>query len=158
MCQVWFYSNIYQLTLLLKVDSGDNEVPRKLWHDRGGTVKYSAVGGRDVLILAPDLSLPHPEAVPKRSGQLTQEDKLKLQSQGLPPDSYHNELDIIKARYELNKGYKIVEVKSGQSLSREVIENIAHLLNTTQNDGGKEIRLCTSCRLKVNNIAYGYMY
>ena len=101
---------------------------------------YAAIGGRDVLILAPDLSLPHPEDVPRRPGQLTQEDKLKLQSQGLPPDSCHNELDITKARYELNKERKIIEVKSGQSLSREeVIENIAHLFNTTQNDGGKEI-------------------
>ena len=101
---------------------------------------YNAIGGRDVLILAPDLSLPHPEAVPRRPGQLTQEDKLKLQSQGLPPDLCHNELAITKARYELDKMCKIVEVKSGKLLSQEeAIENIAHLLNTTQNDGGKEI-------------------
>ena len=78
--------------------------------------------------------------MPRRPGQLTQEDKLKLLSQALPPDSCHNELDIIKARCELDKLSKIVEVKSGQSLSREeAIENIAHLLNTTQNDGGKDI-------------------
>ena len=114
-------------------------MPHKLW-SWTGTIAYNAGGGRDVLILAPDLSLPHPEAVPRRPGQLTQEDKLKLHSQGLPPDSCHNELDITKARYELDKESKIIEVKSGQSLSREeVIENIAHLLNTTQNDGGKEI-------------------
>ena len=77
--------------------------------------------------------------MPRRPGQLTQEDKLTLQRQGLPPDSCHNELDIIKARYELDKRIK---VESGQSLSREeVIKNIAHLLNTTQNDGGKDIGL-----------------
>ena len=105
---------------------------------------YNAIGGRDVLILAPDLSLPHPEAVPRRPGQLTQEDRLKLQSQELPPDSCHNELDIIKARYELDKECKIVEVKSGRSLSQEeVVENIAHLLNTTRNDGSKDIGLHT---------------
>ena len=147
-----------QLRIILKGASSNSEVPSRLWNSNGGTL-YGAGGGRNVLILAPDLSLSHPEAVPRRPGQLTQGDKLKLQSQGLPPDSCHNELDIIKARYELNKGCKIVEVKSGQSLSqKEVIENIAHLLNTTQNDGGKEIRLCTSCTLKVSNIAYGYMY
>ena len=101
---------------------------------------YNAGGDRDVLILAPELSLPHPEAMPRRPGQLTQKDKLKLQRQGLPPDSCRNELDITKARCELDKECKIIEVKSGQSLSRkEVIENIAHLLNTTQNDGGKKI-------------------
>ena len=140
MCQIWFYSNIYQLTLLLKVDSGDNEVPRKLWHDRGGTVKYSAAGGRDVLILAPDLSLPHPEAVPKRPGQLTQEDKLKLQRQGVLSGSYDDELVIINSRYALDKECKIVQIKSGQGLSQEeVLENIHLLLTTTKNDGGKKI-------------------
>ena len=78
--------------------------------------------------------------MPRRPGQLTQEDKLELQSQGLPPDSCHNELDIIKARYTLDKECKIIKIKSGKSLSREeAIENIAHLLNTTQNDGGKDI-------------------
>ena len=76
----------------------------------------------------------------RRPGQLTEEDKLKLQSQGLPPDSCHDELAIIRARCDLGKRYKVVKVMSGKSLSREeVIENIEHLLNTTQNDGGKEI-------------------
>ena len=75
----------------------------------------------------------------RRPGQLTEEDRLNLQSQGLPPDC-HDELAIIKARYELALGCKIIEVKSGQSLSQEVIvESIANLLNTTQNDGGKDI-------------------
>ena len=102
---------------------------------------YNAIGGREFLILAPDLSLPHPEAVPRRPGQLTQEDKLKLQSQGLPPDLCHNELAIAKARYELDKMCKIVEVKSGKLLSQEIVENIAHVFNTTQNDGGKDTSL-----------------
>ena len=73
--------------------------------------------------------------MPRRPGQLIQEDKLKLQSQGL----CQGELAIVKARYELAPGCKIVEVKSGQSLSREeVVQCIDHHLNTTQNDGGKE--------------------
>ena len=101
-------------------------------------MRHNAAGGREVLILAPDLSLPHPEAVPRRSGQLTQEDKLGLLSQGLPPDC-QNELEITKAKYELGKIYTLVEVKSGQSLSQiEVLDNIDQLLNTTQNDGGKD--------------------
>ena len=93
-----------------------------------------------MLIIAPDQSLSHSEAVPRRSGQLTEEDKMMLQSQGLPPDC-QDELDIVRAKYELDKRVKLVDVKSGHTLqlSRdEVIENIAHLLNTTQNDGGKD--------------------
>ena len=101
-------------------------------------MRYNAGGGRDVLIVAPDLSLFNPEAVARRPGQLTEENKLKLQSQGLPPDC-QNELAIVEAKYKLGKVYTIVEVKSGQALSRdEVTENIIHLLNTTQKDGDKD--------------------
>jgi hypothetical protein len=99
---------------------------------------YAVGGGRDVLILAPDLSLPHPEAVARRPGQLTDEDKLKLQSQGVFHES-HDELDIIKARYRLDKDFSVVEVKSGGSIScKEVLGRIEHILNTTENNGGKQ--------------------
>ena len=118
--------------------AASNKVPSNLWYSTI-TTEYEVGGGRDVLIIAPDLPLPHPEAVERRPGQLTEEDKLKLQSQRVPTDC-HNELDIIKARYELDKDCKIVEIKSGQSLSREeVIKSITHFLSTTQNDGGKDI-------------------
>ena len=122
--------------MLLKVASSSNKVPSNLWVSTK-IMKYNALGGRDVLILAPDLSLPHPEVVARGPGQLTEEDKLNLQSQEVPPDC-QDELDIVKARYELALGCKIVEVRSGQSLSREnVMESIAHLLCSTQNEGGK---------------------
>ena len=74
----------------------------------------------------------------RRPGQLIEDDKLKLQSQGLPPDC-QDELNIIQARYEVDKEYTF-KVKSTYSQSqKEVLENIAHLLDTTQNDGGKDI-------------------
>ena len=112
------------------------EVPGILWHETV-IIRYSAAGGRDVLILAPDLSLPHHEAVARRPGQLMDEDKLKLPRQGVFPES-DNELDIIKARYRLAKNCSIVEVKSGRSISyKDVMGSIEHLLNTTENDGGK---------------------
>jgi hypothetical protein len=96
-------------------------------------------------MLAPDLSLPHPEAVARRSGQLTEEDKLNLQLQGVFSES-NNELDIIKARYRLVKESIIVEVKSGGLISyKEVLESIEHVFNTTENYGGKfRITLYTS--------------
>jgi hypothetical protein len=100
-------------------------------------IRYSAAGKRDVLILAPDLSLPRPEAVARRPGQLTQKDKLKLLRQGVFSES-HNELEIMKARYRLDKDCSIVEVKSGRSISyKNVLRSIEHVLNTTENDGGK---------------------
>ena len=109
-----------------------------MWH-KTAVIRYNAAGGRDVLILAPDLSLSHPEAVARRPGQLTEEDKLQLLLQGVIPES-ENQLDtyIIKARYRLDKNCSIVEVKSGWSVSyKEVLGSIEHLLNTTENDGGK---------------------
>ena len=111
---------------------------------------YAAGGGRDVLIVAPDLSLPHPEAVVRRPGQLTEKDKQTLQKQGVPPDSCQDEVLIVRARHDLDKKQKIVEVKSGQSLSREeVMKSIAHLLTITQNDGGKDISVHTC----INSVA-----
>jgi hypothetical protein len=102
---------------------------------------YAVGGGRDVLILAPDLSLPNPKAVARRPGQLTVEDELKLQSQGVLPDC-QDEVTIVRARHELDKNQKIVEVQSGQSLTRkEVMKSIANLLLTTKNDGGKDVYL-----------------
>ena len=112
------------------------EVPGRLWH-KTAVIRYAAGGGRDILILAPDLSLPHPEAVARRPGQLTQEDKLWLLNQGLPPEA-QNELDIIKARYRQDKDCSVVKIKSRWSISyKEVLGSIENLLNTTENDGGK---------------------
>ena len=53
----------------------ETSIPSRLWYSTG-TIDYGAGGGRDVLIIAPDLPLPHPEAVARRPGQLTEEDKL----------------------------------------------------------------------------------
>jgi hypothetical protein len=107
-----------------------------LWRETA-IVRYNAAGGRDVLILAPDLSLPHAEAVARRPGHLTEEDKLNLLRQGVLSES-DNELDIIKDRYRLAKRCSIVEVKSGGSISyKEVLGSIEHVFNTTENDGGK---------------------
>jgi predicted protein tyrosine phosphatase len=105
---------------------------------------YAVGGGRDVLILAPDLFLPNPKAVARRPGQLTVEDELKLQSQGVLPDC-QDEVTIVRARHELDKNQKIVEIKSGQLMSRkEVMKSISHLLLTTKNDGGKDVYLCSA--------------
>ena len=100
------------------------------------------------------MSLPESEAVARRPGQLTEEDKQKLQSQGVPFDC-NDELAIIKERYKLDKSCKIVGVESKQSLSRdEVIQSIAHLLTTTQNDEGKKIQLYIQVQVQVSHNMY----
>ena len=71
----------------------------------------------------------------RRPGQLTEEDKQKLLSQGVTSDC-QSEVDIVRARWKLDKGCKTVEVISGHSLTQAVLKNITNLLNTTKNDGG----------------------
>jgi hypothetical protein len=83
-----------------------------LWRETAIT-RYGTAGGRDVLILAPDLSLPHPEAVARRPGQLTEEDKLKLLRQGVFPES-DNELDTIRAiDTDLPKAIQLLKSSQG---------------------------------------------
>ena len=90
--------------------------------------------GSDVLILFSDLPLHNPEVVPRRSSELTKEDKLKLQSLGLP--DCQDELAIIEAQIKLQENLKVVGVKSGKLSRGEVIECIRHLLTETKKDGG----------------------
>ena len=97
---------------------------------------YAVGGGRDVLIISAGLPPHQPEAVARRPGQLTEEDKQKLLRQGVTSDC-RSEVDIVRARYELDKSCKIVDVMSEHSLARkDVLKNITNLLNTTKNDGG----------------------
>ena len=108
--------------------------PGRLWCTTG-TTDYSVLGGRDVLIIAPDQPLHNPKAVARRPGQLTEEDKQTLLSQGVSPEG-QDDLAIVKARCEVDKRFRIVGVKSGQLSREEVMESIRHLLTTTKNDGG----------------------
>ena len=81
------------------------------------------------------MSLPHPEAVPRRPGQLKEQDKLKLQNQGVST-SYQSELAIAEARYEQDKEITMLGIKSGLLSREDISQHIRHLLTTTRNDGG----------------------
>ena len=107
-------------------------MPGRLWYE----TDYGAVGGRDILLIASDLPLHESEAVARRPGPLTEEDKQKLLNQGVSPDG-QDELAIVKAKYGLDSRCKIVGVKSGQLSQEEILKDIEYLLTTTQNDGGK---------------------
>ena len=129
---------------IIQDTTGNSETLSRLWYRTAvGTVNYnSAGGGRDVLIIVSDPPLPYPEAVARKSGELTKEDQQRLQNQGMPPDC-QDELAIAKERCKLDKTCRVVGVKSGNSLSREeVIKSIRQLLTTTQNDGGKPLFSC----------------
>ena len=110
-------------------------MPGRLWRSTG-TTAYGIGGGRDVLIIASDQPLHNPEVVARRPGQLTEEDKQTLLSQGVSPEG-QDDLAVVKARCEVDKEIRVVGVKSGQLSREEVMESIRQLLTTTKNDGGK---------------------
>ena len=125
-----------QAILLFLQEENRTSVPEKLWQSTGTTPYYSAGGGRDILIISADPPPHQPEAVARRPGQLTEEDKQKLLRQAVTSDC-QSEVDIVRARYELDKRCEVVDIMSGHSLTREeVSRRITHFLNTTKNDGG----------------------
>ena len=113
-------------------------VPQVPWTSTQ-TLTYGAYGGRQVLIIFSDVPLRVPEAVPRREGRLTEEDREKLHSENVPRE-LEDEVAIVRKRYELDKAKKIfnvLESKPEKLLSRsEAFGVIAALMNNIENDGG----------------------
>ena len=112
------------------------------WSNLSGKVQYAAVGERDVLFIVSDSSSRNPDVVPSRSrGELTNDERRKLEHQGVPRDCHHDDLSIMKARYELDTENQIVGVESGDSgrelTCEDVKKQIASLMNNTDKRGGE---------------------
>ncbi len=77
--------------------------------------------------------------VPRRNrAPLTEEEKHKLQEQGIHEDLCLNDLSIMKARHELGKYYTSAGVLTGEEMTcEEVKHRITELFNTTDKEGGK---------------------
>jgi hypothetical protein len=117
------------------------------WSDYSGKVTYGAAGPRDVLLIVSEggdeSPLPsHPDVVRRRPAiELTEEVRGKLENQGIPRQHQHDELAIIRARYELDKNrvFHGVEMTQpgGERLTRErVLKQIAILMNNHDNSRG----------------------
>ena len=112
------------------------------WSTHSGKHNYGASGGRDVLFIVSDSPSRNPDVVPRISrGELTDDERHKLENQGVPRNCHHDDLSIIKARYGLHSRSKIVGVESGDSgreLTREdVKKQIESLMNNTDKAGGE---------------------
>ena len=83
------------------------------------------------------------DVVPRRpGGELTDDDRRRLEHQGVPRDSHHDDLSIMKARFSLDKEKTIAEVlrDDGSPLTCEqVTKKITQLLNNTDTSGGETI-------------------
>ena len=82
------------------------------------------------------------DVIPRRpGGELTDDDIRKLEDQGVPRDSHHDDLSIMKARYGLDKDKTIAEVlrDDGSLTCEQVTTKIAQLLKNTATSGGEVI-------------------
>ena len=63
----------------------------EVWEDTISGVKvHGSYGPKDVLIIVSSESLEGPDIVPRKKGELTNEDMDKLTSQGIPHESWHD--------------------------------------------------------------------
>ena len=92
-----------------------------------------------MLIIESDLHISSPEVVPRRSGELTDEDIQKLKSQGVSSDDL-DKASIVKARYECDKRrtlFRVIKSESDNPLSLDKVRrSITELFECTKNDGG----------------------
>ncbi len=78
------------------------------------------------------------DVVPRRNRPpLTEEEKHKLQEQGIHKDCCHSDLSIMKARYDLDKKCTSAGVLTGEQRTCEVRQRITELFKTTDKEGGK---------------------
>ena len=75
-----------------------------------GVKKYVSYGARDVLILvsaAPEGD----DVIERKNGELTQQDKQRLTSEGILEDCWEHDAMIMKKRYLKDSKYKSVNVE-----------------------------------------------
>ena len=102
-----------------------------------GNKTYAAGGSRDVLILVSRES-EGPDIVPRKKGELTQEDRDRLTSEGIPSECWEDDVKLMEARYLKDSNYPSVTVAETPHMRKEhALNKISTLLNTTTQPGGK---------------------
>ena len=103
-----------------------------------GVKRYGSYGARDVLIVvstAPEGG----DVVERKNGELTQQDKQRLISEGIPKDSWEDDAMIMKERYLKDSEYILVNAEDCHQLKKQcVLEKIIRLLNNTTMPGGEK--------------------
>ena len=107
-----------------------------------GEKLYLANFHYDVLIIVSSESLEGPDIVPRKKGCLTQKDKDKLTSHGIPPDCWEDDSKLMEARYKKAKKFTVVSIENKEDMTAEyVLQKITTLFNTTSKRGGIDINL-----------------
>ena len=109
------------------------------WYDKPDA-GHGAVGRRDVLLIVSKLSnTDNPVIVPRRTRDpLTENERRKLEKQGVHEDYCHRDLSIMTARERLDKYRTLVGTVSAEKTTCEGVKRqITDLMNTTDKDGGR---------------------
>ncbi len=110
------------------------------WSTSNGKYAYGASGKAEVLLITSNPTTQDDDVIPRRpGGELTDDDRQKLEHQGVTRDSHHDDLSIMKARFILDKDKSIAEVLryDGSLSCEQVTKKIALLLNNTDTCGGE---------------------
>ncbi len=110
------------------------------WGTYNGKYAYSASGKTEVLLITSNLTTQDDDVVQRRpGGELKDDERQKLEHQGVLRDCHHDDTSIMKARFSLDKEKSIAEVlRNERSLTCEqVTKKITQLLNNTDTNGGK---------------------
>ncbi len=111
------------------------------WDTRNGKYKYGASGITEVLLITSNPTIQDDDVVPRKpGGELTDDDRRRLEHQGVPRDSHHDDLSIMKARFILDKEKSMAKELNddGSSLTCvQVTKKISQLLNNTDTNGGE---------------------
>ena len=100
---------------------------------------YSAFCEAEILIIKQDENLPVADAVPRRSCELTEDDKKELERLNVSVGSQYDDVDIMAARYALDKRITHVRVersKPGEHLCKsKVLQTIQGMMKTSTKPG-----------------------
>ena len=106
-----------------------------------GKACYTAYCETEILIIYQEDSLQVEDAVPRRSCELTEDDKNKLERLNISPSSEFDDASIMAARYALDKRITSVRVersKPGSPLHRQkVMQMIEATMKTSSKPAGK---------------------
>ena len=116
-----------------------------------GKKHFAASGSRDVLILVS--SMPEgPQIVPRMKGELTQQDKDRLTSEGIPSECWEDDAKLMRARYLRDGDFPSVVIEDTTYMKKQrALDRIAALFNNTTVQGGMKPEACLYEKMHVHN-------
>ena len=94
-------------------------------------------GDKDVLIIVSSESLEGPGIVPRKKGELTEEDNGRLKHLEIPQESWHDDARIMEARFKKYKRFKNIRIENEPASKRKhILDRITTLFNDTTQPGG----------------------